>query len=1115
MNEQYLKAPLDDPFEWLGRGVLMDESRHYTEESPDNDTQAVYNTPLEPTITPDQIIRHAEERNNHVPVDSTTSSEQKDNEITVEDVFSIDGNQSIISIADDRSYDVQELFPTVKSPKPHTQHEHQEETSKPASTQTINWGVSCDAASAERMSKLECTQSMAANREAHQMEKITEPEYVQTLSSDNNLSYDYTAESPPLESIRNQDILYTQQDQKETVRTVYSRPTNHIEQHESLLISEDENDSNLLLPFNEEPIMAAETSIGANELLDLMGAVDQTQTVETVEPCSLYEDPPEIVNIQQSSYLGVASTTHDPVSNNSLLETDLPFGLPMGSPSPTTVSPPEELEIERAPSNPATIATVASTAFEEDSESEDSECMSVGHAEKGQTKRSIQESYALFNDDDVKPSHQQLSFATNKGFSSPEDEYDTTSIPDDEVIISPGMVAYTGFDENDEEIQVGKKSRKKSYKKLRSHVVTDAKPKAKKLIALSAILFIALIMAVSVLISLLVKDADKYMSADPNGSLANSGPSDSVGANIISVGLESNTPSYLPSTMPSTMPSSLEPSSLNLAVPTTYENTSAPSTQTTSTSSHESISEVPSQNPINAITSTSPTYLPTYVPSKSPTDMPTNNATIQNSIDFTCNSTELYNRSDLQLIWSDDKPCAKFVVELCSDDLSQWEIVHFFESTSNGDTLADSMYDDKWYDDDLYHGDLYYDDHNMYYDDHIEKRAYYWDQGFSVAGSKPAIVCLEKGLYHFIMHQNPYSYALEFANGRPVRPMLVGNYSNDIEVTPFQVTDFDVMGIASDLSAVPVLVQSNENISSSNHFNTTTLITASGTDLVHDISKAYGILFDIETGLDLIITSIELYLDTAFPAHYEVHTKENSWKESELLSGFRQISHGNIIGGGVCHDENSCTFARVQDFEPLLMQGKSRQSFYITLTTDDLVYHHYSSYGDPGMIDYTDVIQASSPELTLYLGSAVLTYPLTLADPATDFRPGGFIGKLTYEIVEEAVDLSVSNESDNEECYYYSEESCRRAANNLGLSIGGAGYHFAGHYEHHGCYFYPCSSCIFGGRAYFGISDDLALMESSQHFRIQRRLDCKTNVDNMDEESPFYCVFPSVICSHH
>lgn len=958
----------------------MDLSMNNTEKIPENGTQVVNNTLLEPAITSDRIIRHAEEMsNNNVPVGGTTSREQMDNEITVEDVFSIDGNQSVISAADERSYDVQDLFPTIKSSKPFDvpsticedqnavkyRHTHQDKTNKLACTQTIDWGVSCETKSAEM----------------NQTEMITVPESVQTISDDKG-SYDYRQNGPSLKSIRNQDI-YTQQNQKETVSVavsnVSSGPANRIEQHQSLLISEDETDvlnqdSNLMLSFNEEPIlMTAENSIRDNEILDLMGTADQA---ETVEPYSLYEDPHEIINIQQSSHLGIASATHDPASDPSIIDADLPFGRPMGSPS--------ELEIESAPSNPATIATVASTAFEGDSESEDSVHTSFGHAEKARINSSIQESYALYNDDDIKPSQQQLSFSL---------------VPDDELIISPGMVAYTGFDENDEEIEIGKKSRKQSYKKLRSHVVTDAKPNTKKLIALSAILFIALITVVSVLISLVVQNAEKNMPVDPNGSVTDGDPSDSVevDANIISVVVKSNTPSSLPS-------SSLDPSlTLVGSDPAPYKNTPVPSTQTTGTSFHDS-------------TSTSPTYLPTYVPSKSPTDMPTSNLTVSNS-NFICNSSKLYNRSDLPLIWSDDEPCAKFIIELCSDDLSRWEIVHFFESTSNGDTLDDIIYDDNWYDNDLYHGDLYYDDqymyyddHTMYYDDHIEKRAYYLDQRFSIVGSKSAIVCLGRGLYHFIMHQNPFPYALEFANGRQLRPMLVGNYSNTIEVTPFQVTDFDVMGIASDLNAVPVLDQSN--LSLSNNVNTTTLITASGSDLVHDISKAFGILFHVQTqDMPLIITSIELYLDTAFPAHYEVHTKDNSWKESELVSGFRQISHGNIIGGGVCRDENNCTFARIpsEDIEPLLVPRKSRQSFYVTLTTDDLVYHHYSSYGNIGMIDYVDEIQASSPELTVFLGSAVLTYPLTLADPATDFRPGGFVGKLIYEIAEEAVDLSVSH----------------------------------------------------------------------------------------------------------
>lgn len=100
---------------------------------------------------------------------------------------------------------------------------------------------------------------------------------------------------------------------------------------------------------------------------------------------------------------------------------------------------------------------------------------------------------------------------------------------------------------------------------------------------------------------------------------------------------------------------------------------------------------------------------------------------------------------------------------------------------------------------------------------------------------------------------------------------------------------------------------------------------------------------------------------------------------------------------------------------------------------------------------------------------------------------------------------------DEESCFYYTEETCRKAANDLGLSLGGAGFLFSGH-GHQGCYFYPCTSCLFGGRAYFGQSDDMSAMESTQYFRSEKRLDCKTNVDNMHKETSFWCLFPSDIC---
>jgi hypothetical protein len=111
----------------------------------------------------------------------------------------------------------------------------------------------------------------------------------------------------------------------------------------------------------------------------------------------------------------------------------------------------------------------------------------------------------------------------------------------------------------------------------------------------------------------------------------------------------------------------------------------------------------------------------------------------------------------------------------------------------------------------------------------------------------------------------------------------------------------------------------------------------------------------------------------------------------------------------VCQQEENCTFAAISsdEFEPVLLPSMSRHSFYVTLTTDDLVYQHLSD--SPAGINYDDVEQASDSELTVYTGASVLKYPLELADPSTDFRPGGFIGRLIYEDDDGDFDQPVSS----------------------------------------------------------------------------------------------------------
>ena len=136
-------------------------------------------------------------------------------------------------------------------------------------------------------------------------------------------------------------------------------------------------------------------------------------------------------------------------------------------------------------------------------------------------------------------------------------------------------------------------------------------------------------------------------------------------------------------------------------------------------------------------------------------------------------------------------------------------------------------------------------------------------------------------------------------------------------------------------------------------------------------------------------------------------TKEGSWKnpggmDSHDISGFREVSHGIVDGTGVCHASHSedCNFASIpmENFESVVIGGGgSRQSFYVSLTTDDLISQDYMRDNERHRF-LGDVLYASSPELDVYYGASVLAYPLGLADPNTDFRDGkGFIGKLWYQ----------------------------------------------------------------------------------------------------------------------
>ena len=185
----------------------------------------------------------------------------------------------------------------------------------------------------------------------------------------------------------------------------------------------------------------------------------------------------------------------------------------------------------------------------------------------------------------------------------------------------------------------------------------------------------------------------------------------------------------------------------------------------------------------------------------------------------------------------------------------------------------------------------------------------------------------------------------------------------------------------------------------------TSLVTVSGDDTTTNRGKSYGILFDVKTldngGSSIIISGMDLYLDTKSQTHYEIWTKEGSWQDvnesnPDYFTGFRQISKGQITGKGAA----DFTKIELRDFEDVEIQGGGyRQAFYLTLSDNRLV---FKSNAGEGMsrheMSVADVVQESSAYFEVYYGAAVRAYPLEKAVPATDFwYNAGFLGRVWYK----------------------------------------------------------------------------------------------------------------------
>jgi len=185
------------------------------------------------------------------------------------------------------------------------------------------------------------------------------------------------------------------------------------------------------------------------------------------------------------------------------------------------------------------------------------------------------------------------------------------------------------------------------------------------------------------------------------------------------------------------------------------------------------------------------------------------------------------------------------------------------------------------------------------------------------------------------------------------------------------------------------------------------LQSGSGQDLYVGTAKSFGNLFEIRTKSSsetVLINGMDFYssANAGERVSYEVWTKEGTWQGFEgTIDQYEKIAEGTALSRGAC-DESSATqggggnnFVQIpfEEFTSVAIRGGGEsRSFYITLTTKDIMYKR----GKVGSSSFR--VQVENPDIELYEGAGVLVYPFSEATESYHYsKPRGFLGRIWYE----------------------------------------------------------------------------------------------------------------------
>jgi hypothetical protein len=177
--------------------------------------------------------------------------------------------------------------------------------------------------------------------------------------------------------------------------------------------------------------------------------------------------------------------------------------------------------------------------------------------------------------------------------------------------------------------------------------------------------------------------------------------------------------------------------------------------------------------------------------------------------------------------------------------------------------------------------------------------------------------------------------------------------------------------------------------------------TASTNELKGESDTAHGFLVNMRTTVDshaILINGFAFYTESTEPVGFEIWSRAGSFEGFEgRYDGWDLVATGTVNGAGF----GQFTTVPSDMFTPVSLPGgggeKGTLAFYLTLNSKNLVIKKMGDFkGNTGATD--NRVMASSPDLEIYNGKAVLSYPFP--DPAQAWlyhSPRVFLGVVTYD----------------------------------------------------------------------------------------------------------------------